>query len=172
MKSKSFAGMRCSVAGALEAIGDRWAILVLRDLAFGLTRFDELQASSGIPNTTLSTRLKHLEAHGLVERSAYQDNPPRHAYALTEKGRDLWKVTTALREWGDRWDASGYGAPTIEVVDRDTGRDLRLALVDPDTGQTVPRDRIQYRPGPGADDLVRTLLSQLTLPPLNPGADA
>lgn len=170
MKSKSFAGMRCSIAGALEAIGDRWAILVLRDLAFGLSRYDELQASSGIPNTTLSSRLKHLEAHGLVERRAYQDNPPRHAYALTEKGRDLWKVTTALREWGDRWDASGYGAPTVEVVDRESGRDLKLALVDPDTGHAVPRDRVHYRPGPGADDLVRTLLAQLQTP--QTGADA
>lgn len=160
MKAKSFAGMRCSIAGALEAIGDRWAILVLRDLSLGLSRYDELQASLGIPNTTLSSRLKHLEAHGLVERRPYQDHPPRHAYALTEKGRDLWKVTTALREWGDRWDATGYGAPTINVVDRDTGRDLTLALVDPDTGHAVPRDRVQYRPGPGADDRVRTLLSQ------------
>ena len=167
MKSKSFAGMRCSIAGALEAIGDRWAILVLRDLALGLSRYDELQASSGIPNTTLSTRLKHLEAHGLVEKRPYQDNPPRHAYALTEKGRDLWKVTTALREWGDRWDATGYGAPTVEVVDRDTGRDLTLALVDPQTGRAVPRERIQYRPGPGADDLAKALLDKL-----NPGAAA
>jgi DNA-binding HxlR family transcriptional regulator len=167
VKSKSFAGMRCSIAGALEAIGDRWAILILRDLAFGLSRYDELQANTGIPNTTLSSRLKHLEAHGLVEKRPYQDHPPRHAYALTDKGRDLWKVTTALREWGDRWDASGYGAPTVEVVDRATGRDLTLALVDPETGRVVPRDRVHYRPGPGADDLVRTLLGQL-----NPGADA
>lgn len=171
MKSKSFAGMRCSVAGALEAIGDRWAILVLRDLAFGLSRYDELQASSGIPNTTLSTRLKHLEAKGLVERRAYQDNPPRHAYGLTEKGRDLWTVLTALREWGDRWDASGYGAPTIEVVDRETGRDLKLALVDPETGRALPRERILYRAGPGADDQVRALLEQIHPPAmLKPGA--
>lgn len=167
MKAKSFAGMRCSIAGALEAIGDRWAILVLRDLSLGLSRYDELQASLGIPNTTLSSRLKHLEAHGLIERRPYQDRPPRHAYALTDKGRDLWKVTTALREWGDRWDASGFGAPTVEVVDRDTGRDLTLALIDPDTGRAVPRERVHYRPGPGADDLIRTLLSQR-----QPGADA
>jgi len=167
MKAKSFVGMRCSIAGALEAIGDRWAILVLRDLAFGLSRYDDLQASSGIPTTTLAARLKHLETHGLVERRPYQDRPPRHEYVLTAKGRDLWKVTTALREWGDRWDASGYGAPTVEVVDRETGRDVVLALVDPQTGQAVPRSRLQYRPGPGADDLVRRLIAQL-----NPGADA
>ena len=161
MLPRTYDNQVCSVARALEAIGDRWAILVLRDLAFGLSRYDELQASSGIPNTTLSSRLKHLEAHGLVERRRYQDHPPRHAYALTEKGRDLWKVTTALREWGDRWDASGYGAPTVEVVDRRTGRELQLALVDPETGQTVPREQIQYRPGPGADDVVRGLLDRI-----------
>jgi len=166
MKPKSFAGMRCSIAGALEAIGDRWAILVLRDLALGVRRYDDLHASSGIPTTTLATRLKHLEAHGLVEKRPYQERPPRHEYVLTEKGRDLWKVTTALREWGDLWDASGYGAPTVEVVDRDTGRDLTLALVDPETGRAVPRDRVRYRPGPGADDLVRDLLAQLN--PQNP----
>ena len=167
MKPKSFAVMRCSIAGALEAIGDRWAILVLRDLAFGLSRYDDLQASSAIPTTTLAARLKHLEAHGLVARRPYQDHPPRHEYVLTDKGRDLWKVTTALREWGDRWDASGYGAATVEVVDRETGREVVLALVDPATGQAVPRKRIQYRPGPGADDLVRRLIAQL-----NPGAAA
>jgi DNA-binding HxlR family transcriptional regulator len=167
MKAKSFAGMRCSVAGALEAIGDRWAILLIRDLALGLTRYDDLRESSTIPTATLAKRLRHLEARGIVEKVRYQDRPPRDEYRLTEKGRDLWKVTTALREWGDRWDASGYGAPTVEVVDRETGHELTLALVDPATGQTVPHNRIHYRPGPGADDAVRGLLAQL-----DKGADA
>ncbi|MBP9754294.1 MAG: helix-turn-helix transcriptional regulator, partial [Phenylobacterium sp.] len=116
MKAKSFSGMRCSVAGALEMIGDRWTLLLLRDLGLGLARFEEFQSSTGIANTTLSTRLKELERHGVVERIRYRERPPRDEYRLTEKGRDLWKVITALREWGDRWDASGYGAPTIEVV--------------------------------------------------------
>ena len=158
MKSKSFAGMRCSIAGALEAIGDRWAILVLRDLALGLSRYDDLRASLGIPTTTLAARLKHLVAHGLVERVRYQERPPRDEYGLTDKGRDLWKVTTALREWGDRWDATGYGAPTMEVVDRETGREVRLALVDPGTGHAVPREHVHLRAGPGADETVRALL--------------
>ena len=160
MKPKSFAGMRCSVAGALEAIGDRWAILLLRDLALGVNRYDDLRANSAIPTTTLANRLRHLERNGIVEKRRYQEHPPRHEYVLTDKGRDLWKVTTALREWGDRWDASGYGAPTVEVVDRDTGHELTLALVDPATGQAIPRNRIHYRPGPGADDLVSDLLAR------------
>ncbi len=161
MKSKSFAGMRCSIAGALQAIGDRWAILLLRDLAFGLRRYDDLRTSTGIPTTTLAKRLKDLEANGLVERVRYRDRPPRDEYRLTEKGRDLWKVTTALREWGDRWDATGYGAPTIQVVDQKNGHELRLALVDPHTGRAVPRERVRYQPGPGADATVRALLDNL-----------
>jgi DNA-binding HxlR family transcriptional regulator len=159
MKAKSFAGMRCSVAGALEMIGDRWTLLLLRDLGLGLSRFDEFQASIGIPNTTLSNRLRDLEGNGIVVRTRYLEHPPRDRYVFTEKGRDLWKVLAALREWGDRWDASGYGAPTIEVVDRDTGRELRLALIDPQSRQAVPPERISYRPGPGADDQVRSRLA-------------
>lgn len=162
MKAKSFAGMRCSVAGALELVGDRWTLLLLRDFGLGLTRFDEFQESTGISNTTLTARLRELEAHGIVERVAYQDRPPRHEYQLTEKGRDLWIVLTALREWGDKWDASGFGAPTIEMVDRKTERQLRLALVDPETGRAVPRERLQLRPGPGADDETRARLQNIS----------
>ncbi|MBT9470233.1 MAG: helix-turn-helix domain-containing protein [Pseudomonadota bacterium] len=160
MKAKSFAGMRCSVAGALEMIGDRWTLLLLRDLGMGLSRFDEFQSSTGIANTTLATRLRNLERNGIIARTRYLERPPRDAYHLTDKGRDFWKVLAALREWGDRWDASGFGAPPIEVVDKDTDRKLRLALVDPQTGKAVGGDRIRYRPGPGADDSVRALLQR------------
>ena len=73
-------------------------------------------------------------------------------------GRDLWKVSVALREWGDRWDASGYGAPAVEMVDRITGRPVKLALVDVESGQPVPRERAMLRPGPGADETVRRVL--------------
>lgn len=162
MKPKSFAGMRCSIAGALELIGDRWALLVIRDLSLGLRRYDDLRASTGIPAATLAARLKHLEAGGIVERVQYQERPPRDQYRLTAKGRDLWKVSVALREWGDRWDASGYGQPTMEMVDRETGRPVVLGLVDAGTGSPVPLERARLRPGPGADEAVRRLLSHNT----------
>ena len=68
----------------------------------------------------------------------------------------------ALREWGDRWDASGFGLPSVEIVDRETGRPLVLGLVDAETGEAVPRDRAQLRPGPGADDTARRLLDPAT----------
>lgn len=162
MKPKSFAGMRCSIAGALELVGDRWALLVIRDLSLGLRRYDDLRASTGIPAATLAARLKHLEAGGIVERVQYQDRPPRDEYRLTGKGRDLWKVSVSLREWGDRWDASGFGQPTMEMVDRETGRPVVLGLVDAGTGDPVPFDRVRLRPGPGADEAVRRLLNHNT----------
>lgn len=149
------------MAGALELIGDRWTLLLIRDLLLGLRRYDDLRASIGIPDATLSARLKHLTEHGIVERVRYQERPPRDEYRLTAKGRDLWKVSVALREWGDRWDATGFDAPTVETIDRTTGRKLVLALVDPETGAAVPQQRVQFRPGPGADDTVRKLLDNL-----------
>ena len=88
MKSKSFDGMVCSIARALETIGDRWAILILRDLSMGLSRYEDLRQSSGITHATLSDRLKHLEENDLIERRQYQSNPERHEYVLTRKGRD------------------------------------------------------------------------------------
>lgn len=158
MKVRSFAGMRCSIAGALEHIGDRWALLLIRDLSLGLNRFEDLRARTGIPAATLASRLKHLVSSGIVERVPYNERPPRLEYQLTPKGRDLWKVSVALREWGDRWDASGFGAPPVEMVDRTTGRPLVLSLVDAETGERIPLDRATLRPGPGADDQVRRFL--------------
>lgn len=158
MKSKSFTGMRCSIAGALELIGDRWSFLIIRDLSLGLRRYDDLRKSTDIPAATLAARLKGLIAAQIIERVRYQERPPRDEYVLTRKGQDLWKVSVALREWGDRWDASGYGAPTVEMIDRETGRPLKLALVDAETGEPVPQHRATLRPGPGADDGVRRLL--------------
>ncbi len=160
MKSKSFIGMKCSIAGALEAIGDRWSFLVIRDISFGLRRFDELQASTGIPPATLTSRLKHLIGTGIVETSRYSERPPRDEYRLTVKGRDLWKVTLALREWGDRWDATGFAAPTMTTVDRETGRALELAAVDVRTGTRVPHHRVALRAGPGADRHTKDLLER------------
>lgn len=146
MKQKSFSELCCPVAGALDAIGDRWTLLLVRDLTAGPRRYDDFRRRTGIPPTTLSSRLRHLESSGVVERVRYQNNPPRDDYRLTDKGRDLWNVIDALREWGERWDTSGTLVP-VTAVDRDSGHRLELALVDTTTGSAVPRDRVAYRAG-------------------------
>jgi DNA-binding HxlR family transcriptional regulator len=143
--------MVCSIAGALEAVGDRWGFLLLRDLTLGLTRYDEFQTSSDIPAQTLADRLRHLENSGLITRHRYQQHPPRDEYALTPKGRDFWMVLTALREWGDRWHLHGVDGPPLEIIDHSSGRKLELALVDPRSGTGVPAGRAAVRAGPGAD---------------------
>lgn len=150
--------MACPVAGALEAIGDRWALLILRDLwLWAPARFDDLRESSGIPNATLADRLRRLESEGLIEKRAYQDNPLRHDYRLTTKGRDLAPVIMALAQWGLKWEA-GAGAPTVRLVDADTGRRVKLALVDAETGAPVALSRTRPRPGPAASAFLREKL--------------
>jgi len=154
MRVTSFDGMACSIAGALETIGDRWGFLLLRDLSFGLSRFEDFQDSTGIAPGTLTDRLKHLEAQGLVTKSAYSDRPPRSEYHLTDKGRSFWKVLFALKEWGDRWDLSGRGAPPVEAVADGKRSDLTLMVVDRKTKSVIDPARLSSRPGKGADDRV------------------
>ncbi len=147
--------MSCSIAGALEAIGERWAFLIIRDLCLGLRRYDDLQASTGISNSSLTDRLTHLETQGLVERRLYQERPRRFEYHLTPKGRDLSVVMLALAAWGDRWDAAGKGAAPVEFFDVETGGAVQIKVVEAASGEPVPTHRVAARPGPGADERVR-----------------
>ena len=110
---KSYQQKGCPVARALDAIGERWTLLLLRDLFLkGARRFQDFQVSlSGIAPNTLSARLKGLETQGLVARRLYADHPPRPEYFLTEKGRSLGPVLKALRQWGTRYGESASAKP-------------------------------------------------------------
>ena len=105
MQRTSFEDMNCSVAQCLEVVGEWWSMLIVRDAFLGVRRFDDFQARLGISRNILNDRLTKLVDDGVLERVPYQDNPPRAKYRLTEKGRDLWHVLTAMRQWGDRWAA-------------------------------------------------------------------
>src|SRR5580692_9620578 len=96
---------RCPVARALNVIGDRWAILILRDFfRQGPRRFQDFEASlKGITPAVLSQRLRELEAHGVIESRLYVEHPPRRIYDLTEKGRELGPVLRAMKQWGERY---------------------------------------------------------------------
>ncbi len=96
-------GRPCPIAGALEVVGDRWALLVVREVWFGAHRFTDIARGTGAPRDRLAARLNDLVAVGVLERRQYSDAPPRSDYHLTESGRDLVPVLQALLQWGDRW---------------------------------------------------------------------
>ncbi len=92
----------CGIADALQVVGDRWSLLVLRELGFGVQRFTGIQANTGAPREILTARLRKLENEGLISRRRYTDRPPRAEYVLTEAGKALAPVLLALREWGEQ----------------------------------------------------------------------
>jgi DNA-binding HxlR family transcriptional regulator len=96
-------GRPCSVAAALNLIGEKWTLLAVREITFGNKRFDAIARNTGAPRDRLAARLRTLEAAGVVERRLYSEHPPRYEYELTEAGRELRAVLTVLRGWGDRW---------------------------------------------------------------------
>lgn len=112
MKRTSVGHMNCSVARALDVVGEWWTLLIVRNLMLGQRRFEELQSDLGIARNILSDRLTTLVEHGVVEKVRYMEHPERYEYVLTDKGRDLFGVITALMEWGDRWE-SPTGAPLM-----------------------------------------------------------
>jgi len=160
MRSKSFDGMVCSIAGVLDAVGDRWAMLILRDLGLGLRRYDDLRRSTNVTHATLSDRLKHLEENGLIERRQYQTGPDRYEYVLTRKGADIILVIQALAQIGDKWQVTGDEGPPLKFVNRNNGRPVKVALVDEKSGEIVRLRDVRPRAGPGADDLVRWRLEK------------
>lgn len=160
MRSKGFEGMACSIAAVMGAIGDRWGMLIMRDLLLGIRRYDDLRQSSGVTNATLSDRLKLLEENGLVERRQYQTRPDRFEYQPTGKGRDLGLLMQAMVQIGDQWNLSNLEGPPLDFIDRRTGQGVKLITVNRETGESVERDHLGVRPGRGADALMTWRLSR------------
>jgi DNA-binding HxlR family transcriptional regulator len=95
-------GRPCPIAAALEVVGERWALLVVREIALGATRFSDIVAGTGAPRDRIAARLKALESAGVIARTPYRDGPVRYEYRLTESGDALLPVLDALLEWGKR----------------------------------------------------------------------
>ena len=112
MKRTSFRDWPCSIARTVDLLGDWWTPLVLREIFFGTTHFDEIQRALSIGRNVLAERLRRLTNEELLERRQYQERPPRYEYQLTEKGRDFFPVLMAIVRWGDRW-MHGSDAPPL-----------------------------------------------------------
>jgi DNA-binding HxlR family transcriptional regulator len=125
----------CAIAGALDVIGDRWSLLVVRELSLGVHRFNEIAASTGAPRDILTARLRKLVDLGVVETQPYSERPPRHEYVLTSAGRDLTPVLQALRQWGD--DHTDVRSP-IHFT-HDCGADFRPEMHCAACGERVSR---------------------------------
>ena len=137
-------GLPCPVARSLDIVGDRWTLLIVRDLlTLGPRKYVELsQSLQGIAPNVLSDRLKLLEAHGIIEREFYEDHPPRARYKLTRKGGDLRTVLLAFSQWGNKHLYDGVG-----VVHAACGHDVKLVTTCEHCGEPVaPRDTaMKYR---------------------------
>lgn len=125
-------GRPCSIASALELVGDRWSLLAVREINFGNHRFSDIARNTGAPRDRLAARLKALVDAGVLERRAYQDAPPRSDYHLTQAGRDLAPVLHALLEWGDRW---AVDTPPVTVRHHD--HKLRGRMICATCGERV-----------------------------------
>lgn len=93
----------CSIAAALAVLGEKWSMLVVRELALNVHRFDEIQRNTGAPRDILASRLRRLETEGVLERRPYQERPLRHEYHLTQAGDELRPILLSLSQWGERW---------------------------------------------------------------------
>lgn len=148
MRRSSFDDIACSVAQSLEIVGEWWTPLILRDAFLGITRFGDFQERLGIARNILANRLDTLVEHDVLKRVPYQDNPPRYDYKLTEKGRDLWLVVAALREWGDRWEAPD--GPPVEMVHTSCGEVTHIVPTCSECGEVLTPFDLRARRGPGA----------------------
>jgi DNA-binding HxlR family transcriptional regulator len=130
----------CPVARAESVAGDIWTVLILRELFAGHHRFDEIQVMTGATPQMVATRLKKLEADGLVERRAYSKRPPRYEYHLTAKGEDFYPVLLALRAWGEKWMRLPGEEPTIEYTHSICGGPAGFGPLCSNCGQLLRRE--------------------------------
>jgi DNA-binding HxlR family transcriptional regulator len=134
--------VRCPIASTLDLVGDRWTLLVVRDLLRGRRRFAELKESvEGIPGSVLSDRLKQLEENGLVVRRFYSQHPPRAEYLLTAKGHDLGPVVGALSRWGEK-----YTEHDTAIVDQECGHGVSVVYHCEKCARLAPRNRVRIVP--------------------------
>jgi DNA-binding HxlR family transcriptional regulator len=153
MLARDYPIQHCSIARSLELIGERWTLLVLRDVFSGRRRFDQIQESLGVARNVLASRLNRLVDEGILYRHRYQERPARHEYRLTEKGLDLWPVLVSLLAWGDRH-LPDKGGPPVVLVHRECGGRVNDRRICEDCGAELGvRDAIALQ----GEDAARAL---------------
>ena len=138
----------CSVGRAMEILGERWTMLIMREAFYGVRRFSDMQRNLGIARNILSTRLQTLVRSGILERRRYQDEPERYEYRLTRAGRDLYPAVIAIMKWGDEHLAGDQGPPV--VLRHSCGEEADPVLVCSHCMEPLHPHDVTPEPGPGA----------------------
>jgi DNA-binding HxlR family transcriptional regulator len=159
MLGRDYEGQFCSLASALEVVGERWTLLIVRDAFYGVRRFSDFAAHLDIPRAVLAERLRTLVEHGVLERREDPDRAGRHVYELSETGRGLWPALHALLRWGEH-----FRAPRREFAHATCGTRLDVDGACPTCGATPGPGEVQTRLAtgaePGRDDPVSRALRQ------------
>lgn len=148
MPYREFEGQNCSIARALAIVGERWSLLVLREVALGRRRFREIQRQTGVAPNILSDRLETLVERGVLERRPSREDPATMEYRATRKGLDLGPVLIALTHWGDKYESPN--GPPREAVHSRCGHEVESLLHCPHCELEVGLEEVRARPGPGA----------------------
>jgi DNA-binding HxlR family transcriptional regulator len=149
MLGRDYASQTCSIARALELVGERWTLLILRNVFLGVRRFDEQQDQLGIARNVLAERLERLLDNEILEKHPYGERPVRYEYRLTERGRALWPAIVELMQWGDQYAASPDGPPTV-LRHRGCGGSVGAHRACTRCGALLEFDDVRPEPGPGA----------------------
>jgi len=151
MQRKSFEGMNCSIARALEEVGEWWSLMIVRECTQGSTRFEEFQKELGIARNILTVRLEKLTRLGILERFALEERANAEGYRLTEKGEELYPVLVALMQWGDKWLYCG-GKPSVELVEDATGEAIQPITVQSKGGRPLSYREVRFSSAAGATE--------------------
>jgi DNA-binding HxlR family transcriptional regulator len=143
-----YEGQICSIARSLELVGERWTLLVVREIFHGRRRFSEMQRSLGVARNVLTARLQRMVEEGILERRPYSEKPERYEYFLTEKGLDLWPVMIALMHFGDKYEPRPDGRPSI-VVHKECGGEIDDRRICTKCGKHLTVREAKAIDGPG-----------------------
>ena len=148
----------CPIAAALNELGDRWSLLIIREAFYGATRFGEFQRNTGISRNLLSDRLNRLVEDRILQRVEFADRGTNFAYGLTAKGRALETVMVAIQQWSDEH-VLGAGAEPVQLIEGASGKPISRLQVTASDGRPIAFQDISFVPGPGADERTRQRLA-------------
>src|ERR1700760_2211627 len=157
MQRKSFSEMNCSIARALDQVGEWWSLLIVREGTQGSTRFAQFESVLGIAKNVLASRLERLTELGILERFPLEERANADGYRLTKKGEELYPILVALMQWGDRW-ATPSGKPSVALLDDATGRPVEPLTVRGKSGRPLSFRDVRFAEGPGATSNTRAVI--------------